>query len=75
MQGAGTSDDTLIRVIVSRSEVDLVHIKQEFLRQYGQTLEAWIQVLRPSDVRCIKVLLLFYCQLSTVYLARCFVVR
>ena len=44
LQGAGTSDDTLIRVIVSRSEVDLVQIKQEFQRQYGQTLESWIQV-------------------------------
>lgn len=43
MRGAGTSDDTLIRVIVSRSEVDLVQIKQEFQRQYGQTLESWIQ--------------------------------
>ena len=44
VQGAGTNDDTLIRVIVSRSEVDLVQIKQEFQRQYGQSLESWIQV-------------------------------
>jgi len=44
VQGAGTNDDTLIRVIVSRCEVDLVQIKQEFQRQYGQTLDAWIQV-------------------------------
>jgi len=43
-QGAGTNDDTLIRVIVSRSEVDLVQIKQEFQRNFGQSLESWIQV-------------------------------
>ena len=49
MQGAGTSDDTLIRVIVSRSEVDLVQIKQEFQRHYGQTLESWIQV-QPCSI-------------------------
>ena len=48
MQGAGTSDDTLIRVVVSRSEVDLMQIKQEFQRQHGQTLDAWIQVTTPS---------------------------
>jgi len=43
VQGAGTHDNTLIRVLVSRSEVDLAQIKLEFQRQYGQTLDAWIQ--------------------------------
>lgn len=43
MKGAGTHDDTLIRVIVSRCEIDLVQIKQEFQRLYGQSLEAFIQ--------------------------------
>jgi len=44
LQGVGTNDDTLIRVIVSRSEVDLVQIKQEFHRHHGQSLDSWIQV-------------------------------
>lgn len=42
MKGLGTNDDVLIRVIVSRSEVDLVEIKHEFQQTYGQTLEAFI---------------------------------
>ena len=45
IQGFGTNDDTLIRVIVSRCEVDMVQIKQEFHRAHGQTLEAFIEVL------------------------------
>jgi len=44
LQGAGTKDDTLIRVIVSRSEIDLVQIKGEFQRTHGKTLEAMIEV-------------------------------
>jgi annexin A7/11 len=55
MKGAGTNDDTLIRVIVSRSEVDLVQIKHEFQRQYGQSLETWIQDDTSGDYR--KILL------------------
>jgi len=55
MQGAGTNDDTLIRVIVSRSEVDLVQIKQEFQRNHGQTLESWIQSDTSGDY--LKMLL------------------
>lgn len=47
-QGLGTNDDALIRVIVSRSEVDLVEIKHEFQYAYGQTLEAFIAVIQVS---------------------------
>ena len=43
-QGAGTKDDTLIRVVVTRSEVDMVQVKQEFQRQFGTTLDAMIEV-------------------------------
>lgn len=44
VKGAGTKDDTLIRVIVTRSEIDLVQIKGEFQRAHGKTLEAMIEV-------------------------------
>lgn len=44
MKGAGTADDTLIRVIVTRCEVDMVQIKQEYQRSHGRTLEAAIEV-------------------------------
>jgi len=43
-KGAGTKDDALIRVIVSRCEVDMVQIKQEFQRLHGKTLESFIEV-------------------------------
>jgi len=43
MKGAGTNDSLLIRIVVSRSEIDLVEIKGEFLRRYHKTLYKMIQ--------------------------------
>jgi len=51
MKGAGTKDDTLIRVIVSRSEIDLVQIKAEFQRTHGKTLEATIEDDTSGDYK------------------------
>jgi len=43
MKGAGTKDRDLIRVVVTRCEVDMVQIKSEFRQKYKQTLEQFIK--------------------------------
>ncbi|PON35198.1 Annexin [Parasponia andersonii] len=38
MKGLGTNDTTLIRVIVTRAEIDMHYIKAEYRKKYGKTL-------------------------------------
>jgi len=43
MQGAGTDDKTLIRLVLSRSELDLGDIKEKYLEKHGKTLDHSIE--------------------------------
>ena len=45
MKGLGTDEDTLTRVIVSRCEIDLEHVKEAFQKAYGKTLDSFIKVI------------------------------
>ncbi|XP_053921668.1 annexin A5 [Cuculus canorus] len=56
MKGAGTDDDTLIRVMVSRSEIDLLDIRREFRKNFAKSLHHMIQKDTSGDYR--KALLL-----------------
>ncbi|KAI6654762.1 Annexin A7-like [Oopsacas minuta] len=43
MKGAGTDDDTLIRIIVSRCEIDMVQINDEFMKTYKKSIGTMIK--------------------------------
>ncbi|CAH1108214.1 unnamed protein product [Psylliodes chrysocephalus] len=60
MSGLGTNDKTLIRIVVSRSEIDLADIKQAFLDKYNKTLESWIQDDAPSEIKYVLIQLVCY---------------
>lgn len=58
MKGMGTDDRTLIRVMVSRCEVDMKQIKEEFQRRYGQSLEAFVRDDVSGDYRRLMLALI-----------------
>ncbi|XP_071379509.1 annexin A4-like isoform X2 [Centroberyx affinis] len=58
MQGAGTKDRTLIRIMVSRSEIDMLDIRQEYVKTYGKSLYTHISGDTSGDY---KKLLLKLC--------------
>lgn len=43
-QGLGTDDSTLIRVMISRAEIDMLDIRANFKRLYGKSLYSFIKV-------------------------------
>ncbi|XP_044737114.1 annexin B10 isoform X2 [Chrysoperla carnea] len=58
MAGVGTDDRTLIRIIVSRSEIDLGDIKKEFERIYDKTLESFVKGETSGDYKRALVALI-----------------
>lgn len=55
MVGAGTDDRTLIRIIVSRCEIDLVEIKEAFIKKYNKTLGKMIESDTSGDYKKLLV--------------------
>ncbi|XP_053559161.1 annexin A11-like [Bombina bombina] len=51
MKGTGTKDKTLIRIMVLRSEVDLLDIRTEYKRLYGKSLYTDITGDTSGDYR------------------------
>lgn len=51
MKGAGTDDSTLVRIVVTRSEIDLVQIKQVFSQMYQKSLSTMISGDTSGDYR------------------------
>lgn len=56
MDGMGTDDQTLIRIIVSRAEIDLGNIKDEYERIYNRTLMSAVKV----NIEIFFMLILFF---------------
>jgi len=58
MKGGGTDDQTLIRLIVSRSEVDLADVKDKFEELYEQSLADFINDDCGGDYKNFLIALL-----------------
>ncbi|XP_069805892.1 annexin A9 [Dendropsophus ebraccatus] len=57
MKGLGTDDSTLIRILISRSEIDLLSIRAAFRRKYGKSLYSSIQSDTKGSYRSALLLL------------------
>ncbi|KAG8382657.1 hypothetical protein BUALT_Bualt05G0100100 [Buddleja alternifolia] len=58
MKGMGTDDSTLIRVIVTRTEIDMQYIKAEYQKMYGKTLHDAVHSETSSHYRTFLLSLL-----------------
>lgn len=51
MSGLGTNDRDLIRLVVTRCEIDMVDIKEEFQKKYGKPLKSFIKGDTSGDYK------------------------
>ncbi|KAF0306327.1 Annexin A11 [Amphibalanus amphitrite] len=51
MKGPGTNDKDLIRLLISRAEIDLGNIKDEYLKMFGTPLEKDVADDTSGDYR------------------------
>ncbi|XP_063296573.1 annexin A9 [Pelobates fuscus] len=57
MKGTGTNDKTLARILISRSEIDLLSIRVEFRKKYGKSLYSTIKSEVKGDFQsCLLAL-------------------
>lgn len=49
-QGLGTADNTLIRIMISRSEIDMLDIRECFRLAYEKSLYNMIKVIKKKKV-------------------------
>ncbi|XP_022236276.1 annexin B9-like isoform X2 [Limulus polyphemus] len=57
MKGMGTDDHTLIRLITTRCEIDMVQIKQEYQKLFGKSLEHAISSDTSGDYKHVLIAL------------------
>jgi len=55
MKGWGTDDDALVRLIVSRCEIDLANIKAEYERMYSRTLYSDVKVVSVHAKQLVSI--------------------
>nr|QWT06043.1 annexin 5 [Cyamopsis tetragonoloba] len=58
MKGLGTDDNTLIRVIVTRTEIDMQYIKAQYLKKYRKTLNDAVHSETSGHYRAFLLALL-----------------
>ncbi|KEH26757.1 annexin D5 [Medicago truncatula] len=58
MKGLGTNDHTLIRVIVTRTEIDMKYIKTEYAKKYKKTLNDAVHSETSGNYRAFLLALL-----------------
>ncbi|KAH7516210.1 annexin D5 [Ziziphus jujuba] len=58
MKGLGTNDSTLIRVVVSRAEIDMQYIKAEYHKNYGKPLNEAVHSETSGNYRTFLLALI-----------------
>lgn len=57
MKGMGTDDEALIRIVVARSEIDMVEIKEKFFDKYNKSLAKMIKDDTSGDYKNLLIAL------------------
>ncbi|XP_062029513.1 annexin D5 [Rosa rugosa] len=58
MKGLGTDDSTLLRVVVTRAEIDMMYVKIEYQKKYGKSLNEAVKSETSGNFRAFLLALL-----------------